>query len=230
MSAGICASTGTSATRWRVPRDHLPSAPVPLHAAELVEEGRREEHRVPAPVPVDGHGDRAPARPEGLHEPADHLGLRERLIAERHHGRRGAGPKRVEPRPERRRLSLGVARVHHGPNGQTGQGARDGLRVPAENDHRVVQPGRQDLLDRDADQRTPVRHRQRQLLPAHAARRPGCEDDCRDHHGPAREHEGPGRPRWTGTPGPLPCCASRATWRPWPARWRARAPAACTRA
>ena len=113
------------------PARSLPSAPVPLHAAELVEEGRREGtgSRARPGRPARRSGARSSGRPPRAGGSPGAPGAADRRAPPRPPRCRA---ERVEPRPERRRLSLGVARVHHGPNRHTGQGARDGLGVPAE--------------------------------------------------------------------------------------------------
>src|SRR4029450_11417132 len=100
----------------------------------------------------------------------------------------------------------------------------------ADDDHDLVEPGREHLLDREAHERPPAGHRQRELLAPHAGRRPGREDDGRDHQGAAWTQKGPERLPRAGASGPRAAGPSRPTSPPWLARPRARAPVARTRA
>jgi hypothetical protein len=156
------------------------SAPVPFDAAELVEDGRCEENRVAATVPVDGRDDGAMGRLERRDEAPDHARI-DRLVAEGDHGRLGPRGERVEPRAERRRLAVGVAGVVRHPHGQPPERRRDGLALPACDDYDVIEAGGHDPLDRHPHEGPPVAERERELLAAHAGRRPGCEDDRGDH-------------------------------------------------
>ena len=180
-SAGIGVSTGTSATRRGVPGDHVAAPLIPAHGTQLVEERGREQDRVPPPVAVERHGDRPARRPKRRDEAPDHRRIRQGLVAERDQGGGRAGPERVESRAERGGLALRVAGIDDLADRQAAQGRAHRVRLSAEHDDHVVEGGREHLLDGDPHQGAPVGHRQRELRPAHACRRPGREDDRRDH-------------------------------------------------
>ena len=224
--------------RRRAPRRPAPGRarsprgrPDPRDGAELAEE--RRPRRAPGSPGRPGRRGTAIGRPVARNAATRRridAGVRQRLVAERDHGGLRPGPERIDAGPERAWTGLprtrGFTTIRTGSAGQ-GQATPPRRLRPGRPPSR---PARRPAPARPrADEGAPVGHRERELLPPHAARRPGRQDDRRDHRAWPGSTKARTLPLGGGTRA-RSCRVPASTSRPWPARRRARAPAACRRA